>query len=232
MKRMEGMVTTAWLTHTFETQYLEYMKTGGQAIDLEAAVKEDIAFMEKLTEKFMEEYDQNDKQNVKPSAAIFDEVISKELDNFDEASNQKLSKVNVNRGASQKEPKDREIQVADYFRAWLIILYHTFSSLDWVIPKRLTNHITLQYFWKNIRELKKEEDDNRKEGDGGDKEKETAEDSEDVKDNGERNPWTVGLELFFAVILLAHKQVSWRRMASWNGSNHQFPHDHNSFTRW
>jgi hypothetical protein len=211
---------------------------------LEDVVKEDIAFMEELTAKFTKEYTKKHKQKVEPSAAIFDEVISKELDNFDKVSDNKLSKVNVNRGASQKEPKDREIQVADYFRAWLIILYNSFSSLDWTIPKKMTNHILLQYFWKKIRDLKKEEDDKRKKGDGSDKEKEMVDDSEDDdeekqeekkethKDKAERNPWTVGLELFFAVILLAQKKVSWRRMASRNGSNLQFPHDHDSFTRW
>jgi hypothetical protein len=167
--------------------------------NLETAVKDDIEFMEHLTERFMEEYEESKDS---ATAELFDEDIAKELKAYEE----QLNHVKDNAGALQVM-KERERTVEDYFRAWLIIVYNTFSSMEWVMPTKMTNHVALQYFWEIIRSLTHKSDDD---GDTdsaskqGSKRKKTTKNAKPENAKlPENSKWLVALELFFAVILVA-----------------------------
>ena len=173
--------------------------TSADDTTLRAVVKDDLAFMEELTERFKEEYDASKGQEPWYAMAMFDDVVSKTLEAFDEGdAKHKLRNVNHSKGASQKDSIPRGIKPEDHFRAWLIILYNTFSSLDWTLPDKNTNPVILQQFWIHIRDAEKKD------------EKKDA--------NKEEKKWVVGLELFFAIIIMAEK-VSWMKTDCRNGSN-------------
>jgi hypothetical protein len=166
-------------------------------LSLQVQVNADIAFMEKVIQRFLEAKHNEDKEetesdnegskkkngdDVSVGQVEFEKKVEESVGMFDNVLAERLKKndcfrrVNVSKGASKENKEEREITVENGFRAWLIMLYSAFSSIDWILPEKVTHHIKMQIFWFTIRA------------------------QDDPK-------WGVAVEIFFAVIVSADESV-------------------------